>query len=177
MALFVLIFCTRSVVESEQSLLDSNSRRMSTDHDTWERRQRGGNDFCCSGQSGWERQNNDFSHCKCSGHDANSCFALIGYPEWWGSRPRTDGKNGGRGNGLQSSLQHGKDKTMICSHCKRSGHDANSCFALIGYPEWWGDRPCTDGRKGGHGKGSQSSLQRIVKGIDRGRGAVWVNAA
>jgi len=34
----------------------------------------------------------------------------------------------------------GKDKTMICSHYKRSRHDANSCFALIGYPEWWGDR-------------------------------------
>jgi len=33
-------------------------------------------------------------------------------------------------------LGDGKDKTIICSHCKRSGHDANSCFALIGYPEW-----------------------------------------
>jgi len=29
----------------------------------------------------------------------------------------------------------GKDKTMICSHCKRSGYDANSCFTIIGYPE------------------------------------------
>jgi len=29
----------------------------------------------------------------------------------------------------------GKDKTMICFHCKRSRHGANSCFALIGYPE------------------------------------------
>jgi len=29
-----------------------------------------------------------------------------------------------------------KDKTMICSHCKRSGDDINFCFALIGYPEW-----------------------------------------
>jgi len=28
----------------------------------------------------------------------------------------------------------GKEKTMICSYCKCSGHDANSCFALIGYP-------------------------------------------
>jgi len=52
----------------------------------------------------------------------------------------------------------GKDKTMICSHCKRSGHDANSCFALIGYPELWGDRPHTDGNNKGHGRGSQSSL-------------------
>jgi len=27
-----------------------------------------------------------------------------------------------------------KDKIMIFSHCKRSGHDTNSCFTLIGYP-------------------------------------------
>jgi len=27
-----------------------------------------------------------------------------------------------------------KDRPMICSHCKRSGYDTNSCFALIGYP-------------------------------------------
>jgi len=73
-----------------------------------------------------------FSRCKCSGHDANSCFTLIGYPEWWGDRLCTDGKNEGCGRGLQSSLQHGKDKTIICSHCKRSGHEGNSCFALIG---------------------------------------------
>jgi len=70
------------------------------------------------------------SHCKRNEHEANSCFALIGYPEWWGDRPRTDGKNGGHGRGSQSSLQHGKDKIMICSHCKCSGHDANSLHSL-----------------------------------------------
>jgi len=59
---------------------------------------------------------------------------------------------------------------MICSHYKRSGHDANSCFALIGYPEWRGDRPYTDGKNGGRGRGSQSS--RTEKGADRGRGVV-----
>jgi len=61
------------------------------------------------------------SHCKRSGHDVNSCFALIGYLKWWGDRPRTNGKNEGRGRRSQSSLQHGKDKTMIFSNCKRSG--------------------------------------------------------
>ena len=85
-----------------------------------------------------------WSHCKRIGHDVNSFFALIGYLEWWGYKPRTDSKNEGRGRRSQSSLQHGKDKTRICSNCKRSGHDANSCFALIGYPEWWRDRPRTD---------------------------------
>jgi len=51
----------------------------------------------------------------------------------------------------------GKDKTIICSRCKPSGHDANSCFALIGYLEWWGDRLCTDGNTGDRGRGLQSS--------------------
>jgi len=76
------------------------------------------------------------SHCKRSEHDANSCFALIGYPEWWGDRPCIDRKNGVRGRGSRSSLEHRKEKTMICFHCKLSGHNANSCFVLIGYPEW-----------------------------------------
>jgi len=31
----------------------------------------------------------------------------------------------------------GKDRTMVCSHCKRTGHESENCFALIGYPEWW----------------------------------------
>jgi len=26
-----------------------------------------------------------------------------------------------------------KDKSVVCSHSKRSGHEAESCFALIGY--------------------------------------------
>jgi len=64
---------------------------------------------------------------------------------------------------------------MICSHCKCSGHDTNSCFALIGYPEWWGDRPRTDGKNGGRGRRSQFS--RTERGSYRGRGAVRVNAA
>jgi len=59
---------------------------------------------------------------------------------------------------------------MIFSHCKCSGHDGNSCFALIGYPKWWSDRPHIDGKNRGRGRGSQSS--RTEKGADLGRGAV-----
>ena len=36
-------------------------------------------------------------------------------PSGGGDRPGTDWKNGGRGRGSQSLLQHGKDKLMICS--------------------------------------------------------------
>ena len=67
-----------------------------------------------------------------------------------------------------------KDKTMICSHCKCSGHDANFCFALIRYPEWWADRPRTDSKNEGRGRASQCSTE---KGAGRDCGAVRVNAA
>lgn len=44
---------------------------------------------------------------------------------------------------------------VICKHCKRGGHLSESCFAVIGYPEWWGDRP----------------KSRVSQGKERGRGA------
>lgn len=33
------------------------------------------------------------------------------------------------------------DKSIVCKHCQRSGHASEHCFAVIGYPEWWGERP------------------------------------
>ncbi|CAN7024392.1 unnamed protein product [Brassica rapa subsp. trilocularis] len=33
------------------------------------------------------------------------------------------------------------NKSVFCKHCNRNGHSPDSCFAVIGYPEWWGDRP------------------------------------
>lgn len=46
----------------------------------------------------------------------------------------------------------GKEQKVVCSHCQRSSHDSGNCFALIGYPEWWGDRPRNDSKSGGRGK-------------------------
>ncbi|KAF7841411.1 retrovirus-related Pol polyprotein from transposon TNT 1-94 [Senna tora] len=40
----------------------------------------------------------------------------------------------------------GRDKTLVCSHCNKNGHEAENCFALIGYPKWWGDRAQNDGK-------------------------------
>ncbi|XP_057249218.1 uncharacterized protein LOC130590685 [Beta vulgaris subsp. vulgaris] len=37
--------------------------------------------------------------------------------------------------------------SVTCSNCHLEGHDLAGCFELIGYPEWWGDRP--RGRRGG----------------------------
>ena len=47
------------------------------------------------------------------------------------------------------SRMDGKDKTVVCSHYNRSGHQVESCFALIGYPDWWGDRPRHNVKVGG----------------------------
>ncbi|XP_071902564.1 uncharacterized protein [Coffea arabica] len=38
-----------------------------------------------------------------------------------------------------------KDRSAICKHCNREGHDAEGCFQLIGYLDWWGDRPKMSG--------------------------------
>ena len=50
----------------------------------------------------------------------------------------------------------GRDNTMVCSHCKKTGHESENCFALIGYLEWWGDRPRNDIKGGGRGRGQTS---------------------
>lgn len=43
-----------------------------------------------------------------------------------------------------------RDKSVTCTHCKRSGHGASDCFQLVGYPDWWGDRP-RDSKPAGRG--------------------------
>ncbi|KAL1310047.1 uncharacterized protein [Arachis hypogaea] len=49
---------------------------------------------------------------------------------------------------------------QVCTHCERSGHEVKECFQLVGYPEWWGERPRGGGtsnrtsqKQGGRGKG------------------------
>uniref|UniRef100_A0A6N2M1J8 Glycoside hydrolase family 19 catalytic domain-containing protein n=1 Tax=Salix viminalis TaxID=40686 RepID=A0A6N2M1J8_SALVM len=43
------------------------------------------------------------------GHEAETCFELQGYPEWWGDRPRSDERNGfGRRRGLMSGRRGGR---------------------------------------------------------------------
>nr|TKS08405.1 hypothetical protein D5086_0000104270 [Populus alba] len=62
----------------------------------------------------------------------------------------------------------------ICSHCHKSGHGEDNCFALTGYPEWWGDRPRGDERREvGRGRGHSNG-----RGRGRGhRGTHRANAA
>ena len=46
-----------------------------------------------------------------------------------------------------------RDKSVTCTHYKRLGHGASDCFQLVGYPDWWGDRP-GDSKPTGHGRGN-----------------------
>ncbi|CAA7015079.1 unnamed protein product [Microthlaspi erraticum] len=71
-----------------------------------------------------------------------------------------------------------KDKGVLCKHCNRGGHPSESCYALIGYPEWWGERPRSRSMQT-RGRGSSST----TGATGRGRGtpsfanAVRVNAS
>ncbi|WVZ23544.1 hypothetical protein V8G54_002088 [Vigna mungo] len=56
-----------------------------------------------------------------------------------------------------------KDKSQICRNCGRTGHDVNACFQLIGYLEWWGDRPKSDGKASGKSKMMQRRREIGVK--------------
>ena len=60
----------------------------------------------------------------------------------------------------------GKEKHTVCSHCNRTGHETDSCFQLIGYPDWWGDRARGTGRGNGRGRGGPRDM------FGRGRGGL-----
>nr|GMC84661.1 retrovirus-related Pol polyprotein from transposon TNT 1-94 [Ipomoea batatas] len=58
---------------------------------------------------------------------------------------------------------------VTCGHCHRVGHDTSGCFQLIGYPDWWGVRPRSNGRTASRGTQQQTG---------RGKGATTrVNVA
>ncbi|KAL6321337.1 hypothetical protein AAG906_016392 [Vitis piasezkii] len=78
---------------------------------------------------------------------------------------------------VQQERGDGKDKIVICSNCKRKGHEADSCFQRIGYPEWWGDGPrtTTGGRSGGRGRGVRGCRwrTRMLRKISRLNDEQW----
>ncbi|PNX95257.1 retrovirus-related Pol polyprotein from transposon TNT 1-94 [Trifolium pratense] len=77
--------------------------------------------------------------------------------------------------GRSKGLTEVKDKDVECSNCKRSGHEADGCFQLIGYPEWWGDRPRGEEKFGGRGRGRHRGGSTYGRG--RNDGNVRANAA
>ncbi|XP_021886856.1 uncharacterized protein LOC110806350 isoform X2 [Carica papaya] len=74
-----------------------------------------------------------------------------------------------QGTATYCGRSEGKDKNMICSNCKRTSHESDNCFQLIGFPDLWGDRPRGDGKMGNRGRGQQQQ-QKIGTGGGRGRG-------
>ncbi|KAA8522564.1 hypothetical protein F0562_013075 [Nyssa sinensis] len=95
-----------------------------------------------------------------------------------------------RGSPMSFAVQAGgrnsggdKDKTVVCCNCDREGHDADSCFQLIGYPEWWGNRSraTTTGRDSGRKRGTGGGRNKVgiaqanatqASGTDGGRSVV-----
>ncbi|WVZ16526.1 hypothetical protein V8G54_009508 [Vigna mungo] len=51
---------------------------------------------------------------------------------------------------------------MVCSYCGKAGYDAKNCFQVIGYPEWWSDRP--------RNEGGTNNKNQHRNGISTGRG-------
>lgn len=56
------------------------------------------------------------------------------------------------GSQVRAAAVREKDKQGSCAHCGRSGHDAKSCYQIIGYPDWWGERPRGNEKGVGRGK-------------------------
>ncbi|XP_020554484.1 uncharacterized protein LOC110013112 [Sesamum indicum] len=44
-------------------------------------------------------------------------------------------------------------KTMVCDHCQKAGHTRDSCFKLLGVPDWYRDMTEQRKKAGGRGKG------------------------
>lgn len=61
-----------------------------------------------------------------------------------------------------NSILRSNNKTMLCSHCGRSGHEKRDCWQIIGFPDWWAER----GQGRGVGRGQRG------RGNGRGRGQV-----
>ncbi|CAJ2634039.1 unnamed protein product [Trifolium pratense] len=68
-----------------------------------------------------------------------------------------------------------KDKGTVCSNCNLTGHDTMGCFEIIGYPDWWGDRPRHGTKAVARMKGQQQG-RSASSGRGKGMG-VRANAA
>ncbi|XP_056691545.1 uncharacterized protein [Spinacia oleracea] len=59
---------------------------------------------------------------------------------------------------------------LFCTNCNIKGHDNKGCFQLIGYPEWWGDRPRMPVKGGGRGSSTSRGSRQDYRRGDAGRG-------
>lgn len=74
-------------------------------------------------------------------------------------------KNSGVGNEEKSKL--------VCTSYKKSGHTTDTCFQVIGYPDWWGERSRLNRRGGGRsglgGRGRGTSYHANAVTVKRSR--------
>ena len=63
-----------------------------------------------------------------------------------------------------------KNKSTTYTNCNKTGHGADTCFEIHGYPDWWGDPPRVEGKGSGHGRGT-------TNGRGRGRGGRSISRA
>ncbi|XP_012830557.1 PREDICTED: uncharacterized protein LOC105951653 [Erythranthe guttata] len=82
------------------------------------------------------------------------------------------------GPNVRVAAIRGKEKLITCGQCGKSGHESNACYQVIGYPEWWGDRPrererSDRGRRGGavgRGRGGRARIN-ITRATTEGNGS------
>lgn len=58
-----------------------------------------------------------------------------------------------------------KERVGTCKHCGKTGHEETECFQVIGYPDWWGDRPK------GNNRGQSKERSGGIYGRGRGAGS------
>lgn len=62
-----------------------------------------------------------------------------------------------------------KSGDKLCNHCNREGHNEESCYQLIGFPNWWDENKRNGRERGRGGKGSGN------RGGRGGRGGARAN--
>lgn len=62
-------------------------------------------------------------------------------------------------------------RSTQCSHCGRKGHEKANCWQLVGFPDWWEERPNRP-----ENRGTQSSRGRGSSSRGRGNGSTAHNA-
>lgn len=58
-------------------------------------------------------------------------------------------------------------KYLVCEHCHATGHSKDTCFKLVGYPDWF-----TDMKKSGQSKKQVATMAADVSSLDSSKEAI-----
>lgn len=94
--------------------------------------------------------------------DTSSGFGLVarsGAQRGKGGGSRRSDSKSQRSEGIQARFGEKEDKSHLrCSHCGRKKHTKETCFLLVGYPDWWNQRTQTTGDSVGKGAVAMGTL-------------------